>query len=146
MFFRIFWRKSAVMKQFLFLLILLTGKLVYADGLDEMRIYVNQKLVATSYEGESQVVELEVSIGDTLKFEIWTDWGGMEHSSVSVFDYQSSEKVSELARIPNNKYEADFQQIVTPQLLNSEMQYVFNFSPAVNRTWKFARIILKENK
>ncbi len=131
------------MKQLLFLIILLLGKFTYADGLDEMRIYVNQKLVATSYEGASQVLELEVSVGDTLKFEIWTDWGGMEQSSISVFDYQSSEKINELTRIPNRKYEADFQQIITPRLMNSEMQYVFNFSPAVNRTWKFARIILK---
>ena len=134
------------MKQLLFLIVLLTGKLVYADGLDEMRIYVNQKLVATSYEGESQVLELKVSPGDTLKFEIWTDWGGMENSSISVFDYQSSEKVSELARIPNNKYEADFQQIVTPRLMDSEMQNVFNFSPEINRTWKFARIVLKNKE
>jgi len=131
------------MKQLLFLIVLLFGKFTYADGLDEMRIYVNHKLVVTSYEGASQVLELEVSVGDTLKFEIWTDWGGMEQSSISVFDYQSSEKISELTRIPNRKYEAGFQQIVTPHMMDSEMQYVFNFSPAVNRTWKFARIILK---
>lgn len=131
------------MKQLLFLIILLAGKLSYADGLDEMRIYVNQKLVATSYEGASQVVELEVSVGDTLKFEIWTDWGGMENSSISVFDYQSSEKVAELARVPNRKYEANFFQVINPGMINSELQYVYNFSPAVNRTWKFARIILK---
>lgn len=132
------------MKQLLFLIILLAGKLSYADGLDEMRIYVNQKLVATSYEGSSQVLELEVSMGDTLKFEIWTDWGGMENSSVSVFEYQSSEKVDELARVPNRKYEANFFQVIKPNMIDSEMQYVFNFSPSVNRTWKFARIILKE--
>ena len=131
------------MKQFLLLLVLLTGKFSYADGLDEMRIYVNQKLVATSYEGASQVVELEVSVGDTLKFEIWTDWGGMENSSISVFDYQSSEKVAELARVPNRKYEANFFQVINPGMINGELQYVYNFSPAVNRTWKFARIILK---
>jgi len=131
------------MKPFLFLIVLLTGKLVYADGLDEMRIYINDKLVATSYEGASQMLELEVSVGDTLKFEIWTDWGGMEQSSISVFEYQSSEKVAELARIPNAKYEADFQQIIKPGMMNSELQFVYNFSPAVNRTWKFARIVLK---
>ncbi|TSJ44849.1 hypothetical protein [Fluviicola chungangensis] len=131
------------MKQLLFLIILLAGKLSYADGLDEMRIYVNQKLVATSYEGASKVVELEVSVGDTLKFEIWTDWGGMENSSISVFDYQSSEKVAELARVPNRKYEANFFQVIHPGMINSELQYVYNFSPAVNRTWKFARIVLK---
>jgi hypothetical protein len=134
------------MKLFLFLIVLLTGKLVYADGLDEMRIYINDKLVATSYEGASQILELEVSVGDTLKFEIWTDWGGMEQSSISVFEYQSSEKVAELARIPNAKYEADFQQIVKPGMMNSELQFVYNFSPAVNRTWKFAKIILKPRK
>ncbi|WP_343631394.1 hypothetical protein [Fluviicola sp.] len=132
------------MKLFLFLIVLLAGRFAYADGLDEMRIYVNQKLVATSYEGASQILELEVSLGDTLKFEIWTDWGGMENSSISVFEYQSSEKVDELAQIPNQKYEASFQQIITPKLIGSEMQYVFNFSPSVNRTWKFARIILKQ--
>lgn len=134
------------MKLFLFLIVLLTGKLVYADGLDEMRIYINDKLVATSYEGASQILELEVSVGDTLKFEIWTDWGGMEQSSISVFEYQSSEKVAELARIPNAKYEADFQQIIKPGMMNSELQFVYNFSPAVNRTWKFAKIILKPRK
>lgn len=132
------------MRQFLFLLLLLIGKIAYADSLDEMRVYVNQKLVATSYEGGSQVLELEVSVGDTLKFEIWTDWGGMENSSISVFEYQSSEKVDELARVPTRKYEANFFQVVKPNMINSEMQYVFNFSPSVNRTWKFARIILKE--
>lgn len=132
------------MKHFLFLMVILLGKFTYADGLDEMRIYVNQKLVATSYEGASQTLEIEVSVGDTLKFEIWTDWGGMENSSISVFEYQSSEKVDELAQIPNKKYEASFQQIITPKLLGSEMQYVFNFSPSVNRTWKFARIIWKK--
>lgn len=132
------------MKQLLFLITLLVGKFTYADGLDEMRIYMNQKLVATSYEGSSQVLELEVSVGDTLKFEIWTDWGGMENSSISVFEYQSSEKVAELARIPSKKYEADFQHIIKPGMMDSEMLYVFNFSPSVNRTWKFARIILKQ--
>lgn len=131
------------MKQFLLLLVLLVGKFTYADGLDEMRIYVNQKLVATSYEGASQVLELKVSVGDTLKFEIWTDWGGMEQSSISVFEYQSNEKVDELARVPNRKYEANFFQVIKPTMFNNEMQYVFNFSPEVNRTWKFARIILK---
>lgn len=131
------------MKQLLFFLILLSGKLTFADGLDEMRIYLNNKLVATSYEGASQTLELKVAPGDTLTFEIWTDWGGMEHSSISVFDHQSSEKVDELARIPNQEYEARFSQVIQPGFLDSELLYVFNFSPEVNRTWKFARIILK---
>lgn len=131
------------MKQFLFLLMLLVGKFTHADGLDEMRIYVNRELVATTYEGGTQTLELKVSVGDTLKFEIWTDWGGMEHSSISVFDHQSSEKIDELTRIPNREYKASFQQVITPRLMNSEMLFVFNFSPEVNRTWKFARIILK---
>ena len=130
------------MKYFLFSLILLVGKFTYADALDEMRIYVNQKLVATSYEGASQVIEIEVHVGDTLKFEIITDSGGTEHSSISVFDYQSSEKTDELALIP--KRGAVFHQVITPKMMNSEIQYIFNFSPSVNRTWKFARIILKE--
>jgi len=130
------------MKQFLFLLVLLFGKFTYADGLDEIRIYVNQKLVATSYEGASQALELNVSIGDTIRFEISTDWGGTEHSSISVFDL-SSEKIAELTRT-NEKHQGDFQQVITPKLLDSELSYVFNFDPQVNRTWKFARIILKK--
>jgi len=131
------------MKQFLFLIVLLFGKFAHADGLDEIRIYVNNKLVATSYEGASMTLELNVSIGDTLKFEISTDWGGTEHSSISVFDHQSSEKIAELTRT-NEKRQGDFQQVITPKLLDSEMLYVFNFNPQVNRTWKFARIILKK--
>lgn len=130
------------MKQLLFLILLLFGKFAYADGLDEIRIYVNQKLVATSYEGASQTLELTVSIGDTLRFEIFTDWGGTEHSSISVFDHQSSEKINELTRT-SEKYQGHFQQIITPGLIDSEMLYVFNFNPEVNRTWKFARIVLK---
>lgn len=133
------------MKQFLFLLVLLVGKFAYADGLDEIRIYVNQKLVATSYEGASLPLELTVSIGDTLRFEISTDWGGTEHSSISVFDHMSSEKMAELTRT-NEKHQGDFQQVITPKLLDSEMLYVFNFNPQVNRTWKFARIVLKRKE
>ena len=121
------------MKQFLFLLVLLFGKFAYADGLDEIRIYVNQKLVATSYEGASLPLELTVSIGDTIRFEISTDWGGTEHSSISVFDHQSSEKIAELTRT-NEKHQGDFQQVITPKLLDSELLYVFNFNPQVNRT------------
>lgn len=132
------------MKRLLFLILLLVGKFTYADGLDEMRIYVNQKLIATVYEGDSQTLEVKVAVGDTLKFEVWTDWGGMEHSSISVFDHQSSEKINELTRIPNREYKASFQGIITPGLMNSELLLVFNFSPEVNRTWKFARIVLKE--
>ena len=134
------------MKQLLFFLILLSGKCAFADGLDEMRIYVNKKLIATSYEGASQILELKVSPGDTLTFEIWTDWGGMEHSSISVFDYQSSEKADELARVPNREYKASFLQVVKPDFMDSELLYVFNFSPEVNRTWKFARIIFKQRQ
>ncbi|WP_341902188.1 hypothetical protein [Fluviicola taffensis] len=131
------------MKQFLFLMILLFGKFAYADGLDEIRIYVNQKLVATTYEGASQTLELNVSVGDTLKFEISTDWGGTEHASISVFEHQSSEKIQELTRTVT---EVNFWQVVTPGLLDSEMLYVFNFNPQVNRTWKFARIVLKRKE
>lgn len=134
------------MKQFLFLLMLLIGKFTYADGLDEMRIYVNQKLVATVYEGGTQTLEVKVSVGDTLKFEVWTDWGGMEHSSISVFDHQSSEKIDELTRIPNREYKASFQGIITPGLMNSELLLVFNFNPEIDRTWKFARIVLKNKE
>jgi hypothetical protein len=132
------------MKQFLFLMILFFGKFAYADGLDEIRIYVNQKLVATTYEGASQTLELNVSVGDTLRFEISTEWGGTDQSSISVFDHQSSEKIAELTRTVT---ESSFRQLVTPGLMDSEMLYVFNFNPQVNRTWKFVRIILKsENR
>lgn len=131
------------MKQLFFFFLLAFSQFTYADGMDEIRIYVNQKMVATVYEGAFQNLELEISPGDTLKFEAWTDWGGMEQSSISVFDYLDNEKTGELARIPSRKYEAGFQQIITPGMMDNELLFIFNFSPEVNRTWKFARIMLK---
>lgn len=132
------------MKHLLLGFILLFSTIIYADGLDQMRIYINHQLIATSYEGDSQILELTISEGDTLSFEMWTDWGGMEKSSITVFDYISSEQIARLELIPDSKYEASFKQIIKPDLMNSEMLFVFNFSPKVNRTWKFARIVLKE--
>ncbi len=131
------------MKQLCFFLLLLFSKLSYADGLDQMKIYVNHQLVATIYEGSSQNLEFSVSKGDTLSFVVWTDWGGMEESSIKIFDHGSSEQLAHLSRIRDGKYEAAFQQIIQPDLMESELLLVFNFSPRVNRTWKFARVVLK---
>ena len=131
------------MKQLLFGILLIVTQFTYADGLDKMQIYLNHQLVATSYEGDSQILELTVSEGDTLSFEMWTDWGGMEQSSISIFDHGSSEQLVQLNRLSEKTYEAHFQQIVKSDLMNSELLLVFNFSPRVNRTWKFARVVLK---
>lgn len=134
---------SYLMKQLLFGILLIVTQFTYADGLDKMQIYINHQLVATSYEGDSQILELTVSEGDTLSFEMWTDWGGMEKSSISIFDHGSSEQLVQLNRLSEKTYEAHFQQIVKSDLMNSELLLVFNFSPRVNRTWKFARVVLK---
>ncbi|WP_343605998.1 hypothetical protein [Fluviicola sp.] len=131
------------MKPFLLFALILFSKLSYADGLDELKIYVNSQLVATVYEGGSQTLELPVSIGDTLKFVVSTDWGGMEESTIGIFDHGSSEQLVRLNRIQNNEANARFQHIIRPDLVGSELLMVFNFSPRVNRTWKFARAILK---
>lgn len=131
------------MKQLCFFLLLLFSKFSYADGLDQMKIYVNHQLVATVYEGSSQNLEFFVSKGDTLSFIVWTDWGGMEESSIKIFDHGSSEELAHLVRIKDGKYEAGFLQIIQSDLMDSELLFIFNFSPRVNRTWKFARVILK---
>jgi hypothetical protein len=130
------------MKQLLFGIIFIVSSFTYADGLDKMQIYINHQLVATSYEGDSQILELQISEGDTLSFEMWTDWGGMEKSSISIFDHGSSEQLAQLNRLSEKTYEAHFQQIIKSNLINSELLLVFNFSPKVNRTWKFARVVL----
>ncbi|WP_300664996.1 hypothetical protein, partial [Fluviicola sp.] len=109
----------------LLVLILLSG-FTYADGLDQMKIYVNHQLVATIYEGSSQNLEFSVSKGDTLSFAVWTDWGGMEESSIKFFDHRSSEELAHLVRIKDGKYEAGFQQIIQPDLMESELLLVFN--------------------
>lgn len=131
------------MKQFSLFILILLSNFSYADGLDEMKIYVNHHLVATIYEGGSQNLEFSVSKGDTLSFVVWTDWGGMEESSINIFDPRSSEQLAHLVRIKDGKYEAGFQQIIQSDLMESELLLVFNFSPKVNRTWKFARVVLK---
>ena len=132
------------MKNLLILILLFITKLSYADGLDEMRIYINHKLVAASYEGDSQLLELEVSEGDTLSFELSTDWGGEYGGSLSVFDHISSEQLIELS--PKTKYNGVFEQVISPKLMGSELLFVYTFSGKEQRKWKFARIVLKENK
>lgn len=131
------------MKPFLLFALILFSKLSYADGLDQMKIYINHQLVAMIYEGRSQNLELSVSKGDTLSFIVWTDWGGMEESSIDIFDHGSSEQLVHLARIEDMKYEASFEQVIQTDLMGGELLFVFNFSPKVNRTWKFARVVLK---
>ncbi len=129
------------MKHIFLGIILLFSNLIYADSLDEIRIYVNHQLVATSYEGGSQLLELEVSEGDTLSFELSTDWGGEDNATLSVFDYISSEQVLQLKHL-SSKLET-YVQIVKPELMNSELLYVLNFNRKTVGVWKFARIILK---
>lgn len=129
------------MKYIFFGILLLFSNFLYADVLDQMRIYVNHQLIATSYEGDSQFLELEVSEGDTLTFELSTDWGGENKATLSVFDYISSEQVLELKH-PTSKLEV-FEQIVKPDLINSELLFVLNFNIKSVGVWRFARIILK---
>lgn len=131
------------MKPFLLFALILFSKLSYADGLDQMKIYINHQLVATIYEGSSQNLELSVSKGDTLSFVVWTDWGGMEESSMNIFEHGSGEQLAHLFRIKDMKYEAGFEQVIQTDLMGSELLFVFNFSPKVNRSWKFARVVLK---
>lgn len=134
------------MKPFLLFALILFSKLSYADGLDQLKIYINNQLVATVYQGNYQTLELPVSDGDTLKFVVWTDWGGMEESTIGIFDHGSSEQLVLLNRTNNWEYKATFQQIVHPDLIGSELSLVFNFSPKVNVNWKFARVVLKEKE
>lgn len=130
------------MKNLLILFLLFVSPLSFADGLDEMRIYINQKPVAVCYEGGSQLLELEVSEGDTLRFELTTDWGGEFGGTVSIFDNLSSEQLFEL--LPRSPNEARFEQRITPALLDGELLFVFNFSRKTAKKWKFARVILKK--
>ena len=128
--------------KYIFLGVILSlSKFIYADGLDEMRIYVNHKLIAVSYEGGSQLLELEVSEGDTLTFELSTDWGGEDKATLSVFDHISSEQIVQLKHLPS-KLES-YEQIVKPDLMGSELLYVLNFNIKSVGVWKFARVILK---
>ncbi len=129
------------MKNLLILMLLFITRLSYADGLDEMRIYINHKLVAASYEGGSQLLELEISEGDTLTFELSTDWGGEYGGSLSIFDHISSEQLIELS--PRTKDNGIFEQIISPQLMGSELLFVYNFTGKEQRKWKFARIVFK---
>lgn len=130
------------MKQLLLLVLLSIAKLSFADSLDEMRIYVNHKLVAVSSEGGSQLLELNVSEGDTLTFELSTDWGGEEKATLNIFDHISSEQVFQLKHLSGKP--GTYEQIVKQELMDSELLYVLNFNIKSVGVWKFARIILKE--
>ena len=124
--------------------LLLISHLSFADGLDEMKIYLNHKLIAVSYEGGSQLLELEVSEGDTLTFELSTDWGGEEKATLTVFDHISSEEVLQVKHFPGKT--GSYEQMVKPELMGSELLFILNFNIKSVGVWKFARIILKKKK
>ena len=49
-------------------------KISFADGVDKVHIYLNNKLLKTVTEGNHDSLTIDVNLEDTLKFFCWTDW------------------------------------------------------------------------
>ena len=129
------------MKLFYILFLCLLSQALHADGFDEVKIFKNGKLIekTTSFIDQS----ISVEIGDTLTFEVWTDWGGTMAGELEIFTFSDS-STTRIKREQPKRYEAVFTIIITKNILynTNEFTYHYKDSPKEieerNSPWKFA--------
>jgi hypothetical protein len=100
-----------------------------ADFTDKVDVYVNGKLV-TSTENFTNGPYLFVDtlkVGDTIMFYAQTDWDELFSATLDISDTNGN-IIGKLNRIPNNKYGAQFQLIVTEEYLKLELEITLNYN------------------
>ena len=129
------------MKILYFIIICFITRVVYADGLDEVTIYQNGKLIEITNSFVDK--KISVNIGDTLRFEVWTDWGGTLAGELEILTISDSSRVR-LKRCYPQKDEAVFILIVTEEMLQKTYEFTYHYKDSPwdieekIKPWKFA--------
>lgn len=134
------------MKLSYILFLCLFSPALYADGLDEVKIFKNGKLIekTTSFLDQS----ISVEIGDTLVFEVWTDWGGTMAGELEIFTFSDS-STKRIKREQPQRYEAVFTFVVTQDILYNTYEFTYHYKDSPremedkNTPWKFAILSLE---
>ena len=129
------------MKLFYILFLCLLSQALHADVFDEVKIFKNGKLieVTTSFINQS----ISVEIGDTLTFEVWTDWGGTMAGELEIFTFSDS-STTRIKREQPERYEAVFTIIITKDILYKTYEFTYHYKDSpkeieeINSPWKFA--------
>ncbi len=115
---------------------------IYADGVDKISIYINNRFITTTNEMKDHNLNLIINDGDTVKFVVWTDWGGQFNSSIDVWD-SVSKKIYTMEKINDRQYEATFYYIVNSKFINDRHRFVLNYNSTKIEPWEFVSIIFK---
>ena len=129
------------MIKFLIPFLLLFCNSLFADGLDEVKIYKNGQLIGITNDFIEK--KFPVQVGDTLLFSVWTDWGGTMAGELEILNLNDSSKWN-LKRSNLKKYEAEFQIVITQENRDTNYEFTYHFMDVPNievyRPWKFGKL------
>jgi hypothetical protein len=125
------------MKYRILMLCLLFFGSSYADGLDEVTVFVNGKEVMRITERSGVGLKLDsLKIGDTLEFKAWTDWSNLFKATLSM--KSEGLPMIELKQYPKREYGAHFRIIVDEQFLKQKTEFVLHYNDGPVASWPFA--------
>lgn len=119
----------------------------YADGIDKVTIYVNDSIITTTNEMKYKDISLNVKKGDTIKFVVWTDWGGQLNSTIKLKG-KDGKILYELIPLRDYKYEKTFLLThIDENLFDNQISLTLFYNPESNvQPWEFCKIIIKRDE
>lgn len=120
------------MKSILILLFISFTTICKADFIDKVDIFVNGKLIQIN---GKQICLNSLHVGDTILFYAETDWDLLLHATIEIKNTEGKSTI--LRRIQNNKVGANFQIIVTEELLKEELVLWLNYNSKKVEPWQF---------
>lgn len=128
------------MKKFLIPFLLLFCNSLFADGLDEVKIYKNGKLIETTNDFFEK--KLSIQVGDTLLFSVWTDWGGTMAGELEILNLTDSSKWI-LKRSNLKTYNAEFRIVITQEMTTPPFEFTYHYKDSpldddIINPWRFA--------
>src|SRR4051812_26648464 len=87
------------------------SRLLLADDVDRIKIFLNGKLVANITEGNKLTTTINFHFGDTLMIDAWTDRGLLENATLDVVNNLGA-KLLTIEKQKDGQYGARFYYIL----------------------------------
>lgn len=137
-----------MMNKIIFLIVVMTiNAHSYDDGIDKVTIYLNDTIITTTNDLKNKEITINVKKEDTIKFVVWTDWGGQINSTIEIKG-KDGVILNELTPLRDYKYEKTFLLThIDKKLINNKIGLTLFYNPEMNvKPWEFCKIILKRDE
>ncbi len=99
--------------------------------------------MTSTLERDSNKTTINFHSGDTLMFEAWTDWGGLDYAILDIIN-NVGVKVLTIQKHKDRQYGAKFLYILGKDLNNKKLNFVLNYDANTKlKPWDFVNITFK---